>query len=386
MPRVVLVAPECPSLPAVHVRGREVDQRHQAGLHDHARVKERGPGAREIPPRRGEPLLHGHAEGADTRGGAERQRVDLRGGQEPSRRGGIDRRPAFHRAERRLRRDDLEVIRRVRARGGRVGHQDLTDERKPDRRLPGLPEVDLAAEHRARGVPAADAAGMKLKLEIEALRQVDGRLRRVDARRLGGVRRDGLIQVQMERGGGRRRDDDAVPGRRGDLREIERPARDLEAGVVALERRHPRDDVRRDPGAAGFDAIGLPAGDRAPDRHPQHGGGAAGEEHADQPGRLEQVEPYVEAVVVQEGSVARRRRHPGSPLGHRVAEEGRAKRGLAPEHERRRRRRARMGWPVSSASRLRIRRMKASDSSSRASAPSCGSRFPLIVRSGWSRR
>ena len=211
------VAPQRPSLPPVHVRRGEVDQRHEPGLYDHARVKERGPGAHEVPPRGREPLLHRHAEGADTCRGAERERVDLCGRQQPPRRRGIDRRTAAHRAERRFRGGDLEVIRSVRARGRGIRYEDLADEREPDRRRAGLLEVHLAAKHRARGVPAGDGGGQKVKLQVEPLGQLDDRLRRVDAGSLRDVRSRGLVQIQMEGCGSRSRDDDAVAGRHGDL-------------------------------------------------------------------------------------------------------------------------------------------------------------------------
>ena len=82
---------------------------------------------------------------------------------------------------------------------------------------PDCSEVHLATEHRARGVPAGDGGGEKVKLKVEPLGQLDDRLRRVDASSLRGVRSCGLIQIQMEGCGSRYGDDDAVAGRHGDL-------------------------------------------------------------------------------------------------------------------------------------------------------------------------
>ena len=94
------IAPQRPALPAVDVRRREVEQRHEPGLHDDTRVQERRLRTREIPPRRREPFIHRHAERADACGCANRERIDLRCWQKPARQRWIDRSAPLDRAER----------------------------------------------------------------------------------------------------------------------------------------------------------------------------------------------------------------------------------------------------------------------------------------------
>ena len=91
-------------------------------------------------------------------------------------------------------------------------------------------------------------------------------------------------------------------------------------------------------------------------------------------------------MLVEEGPVARRRRHSGSPSGTELPrrfERNAVSRlntsgAVADAGE--------VGWRASSVSRVWMRWGRVPDASSRTSGLSCGSRFPLIVRSGWSRR
>ena len=152
---------------------------------------------------------------------------------------------------------------------------------------------------------------------------------------IGGRRRRGVlveIEVQVQRG--QSRDDDVPGGDGGGLGEVECPAANFKTGVIAGEGRVFGDQTGSDPRTAGLDVKGLPPGEDAANWQHENGRGAALLEDLNCAGGKEEIEPDLEAALIEKGSVGSGCCKAGTPRWNRVAEQAAVEDSFAAKHER----------------------------------------------------
>jgi hypothetical protein len=326
------IAPQRPALTPFDIRSGEVEHRHQAGFDDHPRMQEcRSPF--QILPVRRQSLRHRDPERTDACGSAKGGRIGFGDRQDPARTALIDRRPAGDRAQRGPGRDDLELIRRIRYRLRDHRHQDLVDDRQPDRRGASWFERGLAAEDRAGRGSGANSAARELEGQVERPRQLHRRVSRIDPCGPGTRRRRLLIQIEMHRDCRSDRQQHRPVRDGGGLRQLDRTTGDAQAGVEALKGRDAGDCRRRNPDAAGFDSVRRGPDQPAPDRGAQQRRGDPVEDEADERRRQIDVEPDRQSVLVEKRPERFARGGADGPFRDGVAKQWRTKCSFASEDE-----------------------------------------------------
>src|SRR5258708_5196571 len=138
--------------------------------------------------------------------------------------------------------------------------------------------------------------------------------------------------MQVQRG--ESRDDNVPGGDGGGLGEVECPAANFETGVIAGEGWGFGDQTGSDPRTAGLDVKGLPPGEQAANWQQKNGRGAALLEDLNCAGGKEEIEPDLEAALIEKGSVGSGWSKAGTPRWNRVTEEAAAEDGFAAKDER----------------------------------------------------